>query len=70
MVSTHYSCMVAQGGLKASARRSCDSKDLGFDSQSVVHSNPELLLLSEVALRRLDGNVAEQKLDLIQFAAR
>jgi hypothetical protein len=28
------------------------------------------LLASEVALRRLDGNVAEQELDLVEFAAR
>jgi hypothetical protein len=38
--------------------------------QSVVHSNPELLLASEVALRCLDRDVTEQELDLIQFAAR
>jgi hypothetical protein len=41
-----------------------------FDSQSVVHRNPELLLASEVALSRLDRDVTEQELDLIQFAAR
>jgi hypothetical protein len=31
--------------------------------------NPELLLAAQVALRCLDGNVAEQKLDLIELAA-
>ena len=43
---------------------------IGFDSQSVVHGNPELLLASEVAFGCLDGDVAEQELNLIQFAAR
>jgi hypothetical protein len=46
------------------------SSGIGFNSQSVVHGNPELLLASEVALRRLDGDVAEQELDLIQLPAR
>jgi hypothetical protein len=46
------------------------SSGVRLDSQSVVHGNPELLLASEVALCRLDGNVAEQELDLIQFTAR
>ena len=46
------------------------SSGIGLDSQPVVHCNPELLLASEIALRRLDGDVAEQELDLIQFAAR
>ena len=40
-----------------------------FDSQSVVHGNPEFLLGSEQALRRLDGDVAQQELDLVEFAA-
>jgi hypothetical protein len=46
------------------------SRGVGFDSQSVVHGYPELLLASEVALCRLNREVAEQELDLIQFAAR
>jgi hypothetical protein len=33
------------------------------------HRDSELLFASEVALSRLDGDVAEQKLDLIEFAA-
>jgi hypothetical protein len=45
------------------------SSGTGFDSQSVVHGNPELLLASEVAFGCLDGDVAEQELDLIQFTA-
>src|SRR5947209_2971407 len=40
-----------------------------FNAQSIVHCSPELLLASEVALRRLDKDVAEQELDLIQFTA-
>ena len=43
------------------------SSGTGFDSQSVVYGNPELLLASEVAFGCLDGDVAEQELDLIQF---
>jgi hypothetical protein len=35
------------------------SSGTGFDSQSVVYGNPELLLASEVALGCLDGDVAE-----------
>jgi hypothetical protein len=46
------------------------SSKIWFDSQTIVHGIPELLLASEIALRRLDGNVAEQELDLVQFAAR
>ena len=45
------------------------SSGTGFDSQSVVYGNPELLLASEVAFGCLDGDVAEQELDLIQFTA-
>jgi hypothetical protein len=68
--SYDYSRAVAKGGLKHPPRRRSASSGIGFDSQSVVHRNPELLLASEVALGRLDGDVAEQELDLIQFAAR
>ena len=45
------------------------SSGTGFDSQSVVYGNPELLLASKVAFGCLDGDVAEQELDLIQFTA-
>src|SRR5688500_3045600 len=46
------------------------SRDVGFDSQSVVHGSPELLLASEVALGRLNRDVPEQELNLVQFATR
>lgn len=46
------------------------SSGIGFDSQSVVHGNPELSLASEIALRRVDGDASEQGLDLIEFATR
>src|SRR5688500_7436467 len=46
------------------------SRDVGFDSQSVVHGSPELLLASEVALCRLNRDVPEQELNLVQFATR
>ena len=62
--------LVAQGGLKDPLWRRCRSSGIRFDSQSVVHRDSELLFASEVALRRLDRDVAKQKVDLIQFAAR
>jgi hypothetical protein len=46
------------------------SRGIRFDSQSVVDGTSELLLASERPLSRLDGDVPEQELDLIQFAAR
>src|SRR4051794_21281944 len=62
--------LVPQGGLKHPPWRWSVSSSVGFDSQSVVDGNSALLLASEVALGRLDGDVAEQNLDLVQFAAR
>jgi hypothetical protein len=59
----------ALGGLKHPPRRQSWSSGIRFDSQSIVHCNPELLLAPKVALGRLDRDVAEQKLDLIRFAA-
>src|SRR2546428_303299 len=61
---------VAQGGSKHPPWRRCRSSGIRLDSQSVIHGSPELLLASKVALCRPDGDVAEQKLDLTQFAAR
>jgi hypothetical protein len=61
--------VVAQGGLKHPPWRRSWSSGIRFDAQSVVHGDPELLLASKVALSRLDGDVAKQELDLIQFAA-
>jgi hypothetical protein len=45
------------------------SRHIGFDSQSVVDGSSEPLLAAEVPLGRLDRDVPEQKLDLIQFTA-
>ena len=39
-----------------------------FDAWSVVHGSAELLLASEITLRRLDGDVPEKKLYLLQFS--
>lgn len=39
-----------------------------LDAQPIVHGVPELLLAAKVALGRLDGDVPEQELDLVQFA--
>jgi hypothetical protein len=55
--------------IEASTLAAARSTGIGFDSQSVVYSGSELLFASEVALRGLDGDVSEQELDLIQFAA-
>lgn len=63
-----YARVVAQDGLK-DPPGSHRSSGIGFDSQSVVHGNPELLRASKVAFGCLDGDVAEQELNLIQFAA-
>ncbi len=48
------------GRIEASTWRWSGSSSIGFDSQSVVDGNSELLLASEVALGRLNGDVAEQ----------
>ena len=50
---------VTQGGLNDPPWRWRRSSVTRFNSQSVIHCNPELLLASKVALRRLDGDVAE-----------
>jgi hypothetical protein len=42
----------------------------GFDSKVVVHGDSQFLLAAEVPLSRLYRNVPEQKLNLIQLAAR
>lgn len=44
------------------------SPGIGFDSQWIVHGNPELLLASETPLGRFDGDMSEQELDRVQFA--
>ena len=43
---------------------------LCFNADPITHRGPNALLAAEVSLRRLDGNVSEQELDLLQFAAR
>ena len=43
---------------------------LCFDADPIIHCGPNALLAAEVSLRRLDGNVSEQELDLLQFASR
>jgi hypothetical protein len=40
-----------------------------IQSDSVVHGIVESLLASEVPLRRLDGNVSKEDLDLLQLSA-
>jgi hypothetical protein len=57
------------GRIGVSALAASASSGIGFDAQSVVHSDPELLLTAKIALRRLDRHVAEQELNLIEFPA-
>jgi len=40
-----------------------------LDAHPVVDGVAELLLAAEVSLRGLDGDMPEQELDLIEFAA-
>lgn len=44
--------------------------DSWVQPEPVVYGFFQVLARSEVPFRRLDGSVAEQKLDLLQFAAR
>ena len=41
---------------------------LGFDAQVIIDRVLQLLLAAEVTLRGLDRYMAEQKLDLLEFA--
>jgi hypothetical protein len=46
-----------------------ESRGIRFDAQAVVHGVPELLVAPEVALRRLNRDMPEEELDLVQFTA-
>ena len=41
-----------------------------FDAELVIHGESELLFAAEIVFRCLDGDVAEQELDLVELAAR
>jgi len=43
--------------------------DLRHDLEPVVHRVTQILLAAQIALRRLDRDMAEQELNLFQFAA-
>ena len=63
------------GPMKASALATAWVKRTGFDStmfdsQSVVHRDPELLLASEIALGGLDGDMAEQGVNVFRSRSR
>lgn len=45
------------------------SRRIGLDPKPVVHGVPELLLAAEVAFGRLNRHVAQQELNLVEFAA-
>jgi hypothetical protein len=55
----------ARGGLSAPLGRLRSR----FDSKFVVHGVAELLFATQVTLRGLDGDVAQQELNLVEFAA-
>ena len=69
-VARDRSCAVAQGGLEDPPCRPPRSSGIRFDSQSVVYGGPEFLFASQVALRRLNRYVPQEKLDLVQFSTR
>jgi len=65
--ATDGSRVVAQGGSgigPASAQGG-----IGFDTQMVVDGVSELLIASEISLGRLNRDVPDQELDLVQLAA-
>ena len=43
---------------------------LGFDPDSIIDGGPDALLAAEISLCRLDRNVAQQELNLLQFSSR
>ena len=43
---------------------------LRFDADAVVHRSANSLLAAEITLRRLDGDMAQQELDLLQLSSR
>ena len=47
-----------------------DRSLLGFDAQAIVNGSPNSLLAAEVPLGRLNGDVPEEELNLLEFAAR
>ena len=64
-----WSRLVAQGGPRVRPACGFESRCVRLDAQPVVYGVPKLLFAPEVALGRLDRDVPEQKLDLVQFAA-
>ena len=54
----------------ARPRQECPScRTFRLDAQRIVDGDSELLFAPEIPLRRLDGHVPEQELNLLQFAA-
>ena len=45
------------------------SQGIWFEPHRVVHGTPQPLLAPKVTLRRLDRDVPEEELNLIQFAS-
>jgi hypothetical protein len=42
---------------------------VGLDADPIVHGVSKTLLAAKIPLGRLDGDVAQQELDLVQFAS-
>ena len=60
-----------KGSLRSATRtRRREPSVLCFDADPIIHCGPNALLAAEVSLGRLDRDVSEQELDLLQFAAR
>jgi hypothetical protein len=59
---------IREGRTEEPAPAIITSSGVRFKSHSVVHGAAQLLLASQVTRRRLDRDMAKQKLDLIKFS--
>jgi hypothetical protein len=55
--------------LKVVCSRQGTGNPSGFDADFVVHGESELLLAAEVNLRRLDGYMTKEKLNVVKLAS-
>jgi len=53
----------------ASLLENLSSRAIGFEADGIVHSVLKALLAAQISLCGFDGNVPEEKLNLLQFAA-
>lgn len=60
-----------QGGTGLPSALDCArSRGVRLDAEPIVDGAPEPPFASQVPLRHLDGDVAQEKLELLEFAAR